>query len=36
MPARNRATNKLAKPEEPLLEETTEEDEVLAETVNLV
>ena len=31
MPARNRATKKLAKQEEPLLEEVTEEDEILAE-----
>ena len=31
MPARNRATKKVAKREEPLLEEVTEEDEILAE-----
>ena len=31
MPARSRATKKLGKREEPVVEETTEEDEVLAE-----
>ena len=31
MPARNRATKKLANQEEPLPEENTEEDEILAE-----
>ena len=31
MPARNRETKKLAQSEEPVLEEVTEEDEILAE-----